>query len=148
MNTYALEMMLAVLLVAVGIVLAWPGETFAIPHYASVSDWIPEREGGALLAVIGGMRVAAILRNGRSRYTPVLRILGCSIGAGFWASVFFAVEASSYPAGIPLILPVSITAICFELYSALRGGADAHALDSLGLRQRKASGRQNARKAH
>lgn len=138
LNTYALEMSLAGLMIACGTVLMMPGDTFSLSHYSSLHNWIPEMAGGSVLAAIGFARVAAILRNGRTSYTPVIRIFGCSMGAGFWASVFVAVELSYSAESTPLILGVAFVAILAELYSALRGGADAHALDSLGLRQRKA----------
>jgi len=142
MNTYALEMMLATLMVACGFVLILPGDTFALPHYAVVQGWLPEFSGGVFLLLVGAARWAAILRNGRSRYTPLLRIGGCCIGSGFWLTKLVAIETavvSSMPpeVGPPLLLAVAATAFVFEVFSALRGGADAHSLDSLGIRQRR-----------
>lgn len=140
MKTYALEMMLATLMVTCGIVLLSPGDTFALPHYSIMKTVIGEVPGGVLLAGVGTMRWAAILRNGGSRYTPLWRIAGCMVGAGFWFTLSVALETSLLDdnlvePGPPMLLAVSATAFMFEVFAALRGGADANTLDSLRLRE-------------
>ena len=140
MRTHALEMMLATLMVTCGIVLLWPGDTFNLPHYEVMKRIVSESVGGALLATVGTIRWAAIMRNGGSRYSPLWRISGCCVGGGFWFT--FAVALERYlsrdmdpTTGPPMLFAVAATAFVFEIYSALRGGADANSYDSLGIRR-------------
>lgn len=139
-RTYALEMMLATLMVTCGVALLWPGQTFLLPQYSVMRTWIPEDVGAGLLILVGVARWAAILRNGGSRYTPLWRIGACCIGCGFWFTLAVALTkafADMPPSelGPPLLLAVAVTTTVFEVYAARRGGADASAHDSLHLRQ-------------
>lgn len=139
MKTYALEMMLATLMVTCGLTLVWQGDTFAMAHYGMMRHYIDERPGGGFLMLIGIVRWYAIIRNGGSGYRPLLRIGGCCIGCGFWLTLAITVEATLLLAtktltGPPLLLAVAGTAAIFEIYAATKGAADANREDSLGLR--------------
>lgn len=139
MRTYALEMMLATMMLTCGIILLWPGETFALPHYSIMRRVVDEQWGGALLAGVGTARWVAILKNGHAKYGPIWRVGGCMIGCGFWLTMLTALEISLLDniivePGPPLLLAVAGTAGIFEIYAALRGGTDANVQDSLGLR--------------
>lgn len=140
MRTYALEMMLSTLMLTCGIALMWPGDTFLLPHYVVMKGYLPEAGGGGFLFGVGLVRIAAIFRNGSSRYSPLWRIGGCCVGGGFWLTLAASLELALLTAippeiGPPLLLAVAATAFVFEIYAGLRGGADANHYDSLGLRQ-------------
>lgn len=141
-RTYALEAMLACLMVTCGLTLVWVGETFMLPHYGLLRDIVPEGVGGVFLAATGVVRLRAIILNGGYRYSPIMRIGGCCIGGGFWLSlavsmgVAFVVDHALPPdVGLPLMLPVAITAFMFEILAVVKGSEDANSQDSFGLRQ-------------
>lgn len=141
-RTYALEAFLACLMITCGLTLVWAGETFLLPHYNLVRSFVPEGIGGALLAATGLLRLRAIVLNGSYRYSPVWRMGGCCVGAGFWLSLAVAVGAESLlrtrippDLGIPLLLPITLTAFIFELLAVIRGAEDAAAKDSFGIRE-------------
>jgi len=137
MQTRMLEMGLAALMIACGILLLWPGDTFASPIYAVLVRWMTEDQGGWFLSSVGILRSAALVINGRWRSSPIARIAGCLTGSGFWFT--FAVSVASVDRGEalgpPILLAMAGTLFVLEFFSALRCGTDAEALDSLRLRQ-------------
>lgn len=139
MQTRTLEMALATLMVCCGSLLLCPGDTFAAPIYALLKRWMSEEAGGGFLLLVGLLRWVALVINGRLRATPLARVAGCMIGAGFWLTFAVAMAAADRaPAlGLPLFLAVSACFFTFEFYSGIRCGTDASALDSLGLRQQR-----------
>lgn len=131
--TRALEAYLACQMVAIGMVLLWPGDTLLLPHYGLLRLYFNEQFGGLVLLIVGTVRACALWVNGRKSPTPFPRLLGCAVGAGFWFALFLAVEEGTRREIItvpPLILAVSFTSFTFEFYSALRAGSDASYLQS------------------
>lgn len=153
MRTYALEMMLATMMVSCGVVLLWPGETFAMAHYGLMREFVNEEPGGLFLLAVGLLRWVAVLRNGGDgkgrTYTPLYRIGGCAVGCGFWLTLGVAAQTSimvdDVATGPPLLIAIAVTASAFELYSAMRGGEDASRYDSLHRRQSRSKVGTNGR---
>jgi vacuolar-type H+-ATPase subunit I/STV1 len=124
--TRSLEMAMATLMFVIGIILLMPGETFSLPQYTVVKALIGEVEGGLIFIATALIRAIGLWVNGTRRQTPLLRLFGCMIGAGFWLTMFIAMlRAVPELDTIPLMSGVSLVAFASEFYSGLRCGADA-----------------------
>ena len=137
-KTYALETLLATLMITVGFSLLWPGSTLEAAPYVVIRSWFPEDLGGALLMILGALRMTAILRSG-DRYAPLYRATLCAMGGGFWMSMAVSVVAgvveSTGPPRLSMTLPLFSTIFVFEVFAALRTGRDASQQDSLHLKE-------------
>jgi len=136
--TRSAEILLAALMLSIGLTLAAPGSTFDLPHWAVMRQWVTEPVLAFHLVAFGFIRCGAIISDTRFRFSPVIRVMGCCAGAGFWVTVFLAIEEASelWASGAPMLLPIAIVCALFETYAAMRGGTDAANLDSFGVRER------------
>ena len=136
-STRALEVYLATLMLVCGVALVTPGDTFALQHYTLVREYISERTGGFIFIGTGIIRLAALGVNGQVRQSPIPRLVGCLVGAGFWLTMAVAMEEwyRHHVEIIPLMLSVASVNFAFEFYSALRCGSDASYLNSFGQRK-------------
>jgi hypothetical protein len=134
-QTRWMEVLLAVQMVAVGITLLWPGDTFSLPSFRAVSNLLTEDHAGYIATLTGGARLWALYINGHKRNTPVIRVLGCLIGWMFWLGWFLGFSAVSTPK-VPLFL-MSLGFALGEVVAGSRATRDLYAYDSLGLRRRR-----------
>lgn len=150
MQTRSLEAGLGLMMLVSGGVFVLPGATLAHPVYEGLRAWMPpwmsEEMGGTLLVVLAIVRWWALLVNSRIRSTPLFRLLGCMVGAAFWATAFSSVLAATpHLRAAPWILVLTGALTMEEMYSGFRTGLDADALDSLGLRRWAAHRRRRTR---
>lgn len=140
MRSRSVELFLSVVMTLSGLMFLWPGDTLLNPVYVSLRRWVevfPGNESslGLILVVIGSVRIAALIINGRLRPTPLARAAGCMVGSLYWAVLSLAyIDAPIH--GAPVGLAWSLTAIAFETFAAMKSAEDAFASDSLGLRER------------
>ena len=145
-TTRALECVLSTLMFLSGVVLLYPGDTFGLPHYSTMRQWVSEDFGAGLLVAVAIVRAVALYVNGGQRRTPLARLIGCIVGAGFWLTLAVSLETAVMETGaaVPLLLAVAVTAFGAEFYSAMRCGADASHLDTFGVRVPLHGGRDRA----
>lgn len=143
----ASEIMLILEMIGVGLTLLAPGDTFSLPHYEAArrdieAIGLTETALGAVVAVIGILRLVAMTVNGESRVSPIVRMIGCALGASFWAWLAVTMLESHWQ-GIPNLFALASIAAVFEFHALARGAVDAFRLDSLGSRQRERERRLN-----
>lgn len=144
MQTRSLEAGLAFIMLAVGLQLLRPGDTFSAPPYTVLRTYVSEDHAGQIFVGVGLLRMIALFRNGRWHSSPLVRLAGCSIGTGFWFTLATALAQAEY--GVPALLPIIAGAVTgLEFYSGLRTGFDIDTLDSLGIRRLGLRRRNRAR---
>ena len=131
MRTRSVEWMLALLMVAWGLALLAPMDTFASPVYRYLAALAPEEVWGAFSVGIGASRMVALYVNGAWRRTPLIRAGGAVLGVVWWITlgflVAFGTQGQPFPAGLAFY-PVCIA---FEALSCFRSGFDAHEAGAL-----------------
>jgi hypothetical protein len=137
MRSRSVEMFLGIVTVMMGITFVFFGGNMTNPVYVYVKEWTVDNEMalGLLLMFCGTSRVAALLVNGYWRRTPIARLIGAAVCAGFWGllcSAYFHAPIL----GAPIGLAWPLTAMAFETFAAMRSAQDAWAADSFGLRHR------------
>lgn len=123
----ALDWTCAAMILAWGIVLLLPGETFTSPAYEFLADLGTEAAWGSTLIVIGALRVVALIVNGHwQEGSPVMRAVAAALGVIVWSlflagfvDLSIARSAVSPGAGVYLVL------LGADLFSCARAGADA-----------------------
>ena len=154
MQTRSLEVGLGVMMFVSGAMFAAPGfiET-AGPAYQPLRtwapDWLTEDRGGWILVTIAFVRWVALAINSHHRSTPAFRLLGCIVGSAFWVTAAIGFSTAPLPA-VPWIAGMCACFFAAEVYSALRTGFDAEALDTWGFRIRayqKTRARKDAARA-
>lgn len=135
-QTRWMEVLLAALMAAVGVSLLWPGDTFKLPSFHIIAHILPEDVAGWGACLIAAARLQALYINGRKRNTPVIRVLGCLIGAVFWTGWFLGFSANDDIPMVPLFL-MSLVLATGEVVAGSRATRDLYAYNSLGLRKRR-----------
>lgn len=148
MKTRSVELFLAVVMAMQGLIYLIPGDTFDLPHYAYLREWVAffpgtEERFGALLLFVGLLRSNAVLLNGTysktAWLTPPARLIGCFVGSTYWMTLAISFATADVP-GTPAALSWTFAGVCFEVFSSLRATVDAHAYNSFGVRKRKSAG--------
>lgn len=94
------EWLAAWLAIYVGVVVAWPGDVWTGASHAIVRATAPEVLYGAAFIVVGLVRAAALVINGRApRGSPIARVLGATVSCALFASVS-VLFLKAYPAGL------------------------------------------------
>ena len=125
------EVWLAVNMVVVGLTLLHtPGDTFALSAgYKIIASYVSEPVAGWISLGCGILRILALHRNGRSpRKSPMIRVIGCSLGGMFWASIFLGFSlaiARGEMSAWPLLWGWSFTFLAAEIHSSARASRDA-----------------------
>lgn len=135
-QTRWMEVLLASLMAAVGVALLWPGSTFSLPSFHIIANLLGEDTAGWGACIIGAARLQALYINGKKRNTPVIRVLGCLVGAVFWTGWFLGFSANDTPM-VPLF-PMSLVLALGEIVAGSRATRDMYAYNSLGLRKGRA----------
>jgi hypothetical protein len=138
----SVEMYFASVMLIIGLFLVAPGDTLQLGGYEFIRGYVYIFPGsefgfGALIALTGALRWAALLINGWWYKTPAIRIFGCIVGSLLWTTMSISVLSSANLPGFPLIGSFTLTAIVFETFSAIRCAKDAHEQDSFGLRGKR-----------
>jgi hypothetical protein len=132
-QTRWMEVLLAGLMAAVGVSLLWPGQTFSLPSFHVIGTLLSEDVAGWGACIVAAGRLQALYINGHKRNTPVIRVLGCLIGAVFWTGWFLGFVASTGPV-VPLMFMSFVLALG-EVIAGSRATRDLYAYNSLGLRK-------------
>lgn len=106
-----------------GISLLAPGDTFARGIYAQFLLIAPEAVWGVVSSMYATLRLGALAVNGRMpQGTPILRLLGAAVGAGFFAllTMLFWNEAGIQSTGVPVYAVLCVS----EFRSTIRAAAD------------------------
>jgi hypothetical protein len=124
------EWMFALMMVSWGAWLVNPASlTFASPVYAPLAQLFPETVWGAFSAALGALRMAALLVNGRSRRTPVLRI-ACAILGMTWWLVLIVLATRAGRLDLPAEFSWFVVFAVFEALSCWRAAGDAYHADA------------------
>ena len=120
----AIEWLFSAMMVAWGVYLMLPLNTFAAPQYALLAALAEEKVWGIWSVSIGVMRMVALYINGAVRQTPIVRMGGALFGVVWWAVLtwlFLTAPSGVTPAGV-VWYPIFALA---EMYSVLRSAGDA-----------------------
>jgi hypothetical protein len=123
----ALEWFSAIVMIAWGITLAWPGDTLdgdaftAFRRHGMTEAWW-----AVIFGAAGAARIAALYINGRQPKTPYVRMAGSLFGAVSWAQIAYLLFEGSHMTGIPstgvaIYTPLAVA----ELVSIFRAAFDA-----------------------
>lgn len=113
--------------------LAWAGalqgkgDTFSLPGYREFArNGLEEHQVALFLAVVGTARIIALIINGAWPRSPMVRLVGASLGMTIWMTIAALLYQSSY-VGLNIATPgppvYGILAI-FELLSCYRATLD------------------------
>lgn len=119
LDTRAVEALLTVLMLNLGLVYITPGETFALPQYHGlyhvIEDWIV----GLILILSGGFRWTAVLfTNGPGNKLYYVRIFTAFISLINWTLI--AVATWTAMGVLAAIFAVASSCIIFELFAIIR----------------------------
>jgi hypothetical protein len=128
------EIVLSSAMVAVGIALLWPGDTFALPSFRVIATLLSKNQAGFVAVGFGLMRLWALWMNGR-RNMPIFRGIGCLVGFVFWSGWIWGFSQTQPPI-VPLF-PLSIVFAISEWHTMGLITRDAYAANSLYLRKSK-----------
>jgi hypothetical protein len=131
------EIVLASLMVAVGVSLLWPGQTFSLPSFRVIAGLLSEAQAGLISCGFGLLRLWALWMNGR-RTMPLFRGLGCVVGFVFWVGWVWGFS-HTVPPVVPLF-PMSAVLAVSELMTIGLITRDAYASNSLHLRKGRPKG--------
>lgn len=126
-------------LIAVGLVLAAPTNTFGNESFRVIASVISEWKAGALCLFFGSVRLLALWMNGRrGRETSLIRTLGCLGGFVFWLAIAlgFLLTAPPITTGVAVYTILAFA----QLHASGRAASDMAAEDTFGFRARR---RQN-----
>lgn len=114
-------------LLALGITLAIPGETFNSPAFSGFSELgMDDASLAGPLCIIGAIRFSALYINGNWRRTPIMRMFGAVAGVTvftllslvlFWPSIHYGAPVST---GVGVYSGLAL----FDGLAAYRSGAD------------------------
>jgi len=126
-QTRSVEWLLASMMVAWGVGLMLPGDTMLLPQYRLLAAIAPEPVWAAWSLSMGSIRIIALYVNGSWRRTPLLRVMGATLGLIWWLVLGFLFKSAAdgsgaLPAGL-MWFPVFIG---FEGYSIVRGARDSY----------------------
>lgn len=136
------EVWLASIMVAIGYGLLKEGNTFDLPSWRYIAQYVDEDWCGWISLIAGTARLVALYVNGSRRRSPIVRIVGAvggylffgALALGFWLTPGPTI-LGSYIFGI-----LSVA----ELHATGRAARDAFAYDAFGSRAR-ARAKKNAR---
>lgn len=129
------EVWLACVMTVFGLGLILPGETFSMPSYRVIREFVGEAVAGWVAIAVGTARLIALWYNGSRRRSPLVRLAGCS--GGF---LFYGALSLGFLTALPDVNPLGLMFIVFamaELHSSGRSARDVSVLDSLGIRRRR-----------
>lgn len=131
----ALEWQYAAMMIAWGLYLWLPMETFKQPQYALLKAIAPEVVWGAFSLALGSVRMMALYINGNIRHTPLVRCVGAGLGVIWWIVLtFLFLTGSEPPPAGATFYPVFVL---FEGWAVLRSAGDIYIAG--GFRQRGAA---------
>lgn len=107
----------------VWLLLPW-WDTFSNPQYAVLASLAGEATWGAFSCFVALTRLAALLVNGRHRFTPIVRIVCSGFGLTWWMVLiylFLITPIANPPAGFSWYPLFAL----FEAISVYRSAADA-----------------------
>lgn len=126
------EIVLAAAMVAVGISLLYPGQTFSLPSFRVIAGLLTETQAGSIAVGFGLLRLWALWMNGR-RNMPIYRGVGCMVGFLFWVGWVWGF-AHTIPPVVPLF-PLSVVFAASEWMIVGIVTRDAYVSNSLYLRK-------------
>lgn len=98
----ALDWAAASLIVGLGLMLFLPGDSLAGPTCGPLIARAPEVVWAYGLTIVGALRIAALIINGRMRRgSPLLRLIGGVLGAWIWSQFFTGSLEFSFRVGVP-----------------------------------------------
>lgn len=130
------EIWMSVTAVLFGVALLAPENTFETPQYAVIRMIVPEEMAGAFCLFFGGVRIVALIVNGRrGRETSLIRMLGCVGGFFFWSAMALGFALVMPPISLGFI--ASFVFSLSELHASSHAASDMAAEDTFGFRSRR-----------
>jgi uncharacterized membrane-anchored protein len=138
------EVWLAVKMLLVGVVfLHEPGSTFSTSHgFDFLARFVSEPVAGVIAFSAGTIRLAALWVNGAQRRSPIIRMIGCSLGTLFWGALLFGFILAGMSGDLvawPLVYAFATANLFAEIHSSARSARDAAAYGEF-----KTAGSKNA----
>lgn len=122
-----LEWFLAAVMAFAGVILLVQGETFALSPYAFIKEIAAEETWGFAMAMIGGIRIIALMVNGvLPRGVPHVRVVMSLVSLIVWSEFAIGYLTARVPS---LMIAFTVPACLFEMINAYRAATDAKVED-------------------
>jgi hypothetical protein len=100
-STRGKEWVSALIMITWAITLALPGDTLSTPAFAAFHRFdLTETFWGVAFGMIGGIRITALVINGRWPTGPWFRVMGAVFGVITWSQVSYMLYLTSVTAGV------------------------------------------------
>lgn len=130
----ATEWLTSFVMLSFAVILALPGDTMSAEVFSALVDiGFHEVTIGVPLALVASMRLVALYINGNWRRSPMLRLIGASIGSSMFAMLAMAFLWPTIESGRALSPAVGtyLVLALFDGLAAYRSGADARLAHSV-----------------
>lgn len=119
LDTRAVEALLTVLLLNIGMIYLSTGNTFDLPHYRGLGNIIEDWALGLILIGFGAVRWISVMFTNGSSVFQFLRMIGAILGISYWLIIVFVtwLEVGDI---IATMFAVATSCVIFEFFVVLR----------------------------